>query len=165
MKILELNIRHFGKFEDTRMRFKSGMNQICGGNESGKTTTCAFIKDMLFGINRERGGGRQTDEYALRQPWDNGAYFAGSIRFEQDGKIYRIERNFYQHDRSVKVICESEGRDSTRQYLDGEWLPGNVSEDIFRNTVFIPQTGAQTSASFAGQIRSYLVNRQESGDA
>ena len=164
MKIVELHLKHFGKFEDKRFRFRPGINIICGGNEAGKSTIYAFIRAMLFGIARGRGQSRTLDEYALRQPWDNGAYFAGSLWLEQDDKIYRIDRNFYQSDKDVKVICETDGRDITDRFLNGEWMPGHVPEEVFADTVFIPQTGAQTGAALAEQLRTLLVNRRESGD-
>ena len=57
MQILELNLRHFGRFCQQTIPFHSGLNIIYGGNESGKSTICAFIRAMLFGLEpRGRGG-------------------------------------------------------------------------------------------------------------
>ena len=77
MKILELNMKHFGKFLDHKIRLLPGMNIIYGGNETGKTTMHAFIRAMLYGL--ETGRGKRGEEYLLRQPWDNPAYFAGVL--------------------------------------------------------------------------------------
>ena len=55
MEILELNIQHFGKFLEHRMKLLPGVNIIYGGNETGKSTIHAFIRAMFFGIEPGRG--------------------------------------------------------------------------------------------------------------
>ena len=164
MRILELHMKHFGKFEEERMRFEPGINIIYGGNETGKTTMHAFIRAMLFGIGAGRGRGSRPDEYQLRQPWENGAYFAGAMKVEAKGKVYRIERSFNRSDREVRLICESDGQELPAQ--EGlEELLGGVNEAVFLNTVFISQTGAATDEALAIQLREYMVNMQETSDA
>ena len=64
MEILELNIQHFGKFLEHRMKLLPGVNIIYGGNETGKSTIHAFIRAMFFGI--EPGRGKKGEEYLLR---------------------------------------------------------------------------------------------------
>ena len=165
MKILELHMKHFGKFEDERMRFEPGINIIYGGNETGKSTMHAFIRAMLFGIGNPRGRSSRPDEYQLRRPWENGSYFAGSMRIEQDGKVYRIERTFLKSEREVRLICETDGQevsteeDGIRMLLDG------VNEAVFVNTVFISQAGAATDEALAVRLREYMLNMQENSDA
>ena len=79
MEILELELQHFGKFLDHRVRLHEGINVISGGNETGKTTIYAFIRAMFFGI--ETGRGENGEEYRRRCPWDDPSYFSGTIRF------------------------------------------------------------------------------------
>ena len=50
MEIMELNIKHFGKFLEHKVNFQPGVNIIYGGNETGKSTIHAFIRAMFFGI-------------------------------------------------------------------------------------------------------------------
>ena len=107
MEILELHLKHFGKFTDYRLKLHSGVNIISGGNETGKSTLHAFIRAMFYGLSRNRS--RSLDEYQLRQPWENPDYFAGSLRLLFEEKIYRIERNFNRSDESLRVICETDG--------------------------------------------------------
>lgn len=94
MEILDITVKHYGKFENYRMSFRPGMNIISGGNESGKSTLHSFLRAMLFGLPRGRGRAARTDEYQLRQPWENPGYFAGEMRIREQGEIYRIQRDF-----------------------------------------------------------------------
>ena len=162
MKILELNMKHFGKFLDHKIRLLPGMNIIYGGNETGKTTMHAFIRAMLYGL--ETGRGKRGEEYLLRQPWDNPAYFAGVLRLEHEGKRYRIERNFYKNDRKTGVVCEDSGRQSEDPDKEILSFTAGLSETAFDSTVFISQAGSRTSPEFAGELQNFIINFQESRD-
>ncbi len=88
MRILELQIKNFGKFADKTLRFHQGMNIMTGANEAGKTTIVSFICGMFYGIEKQRGRASGRDEYSLRQPWENPAYFAGVMHFESGGRSF-----------------------------------------------------------------------------
>ncbi len=165
MRILELHMKHFGKFEDERMYFEPGINIIYGGNETGKSTMHAFIRAMLFGIGNSRGKSGRPDEYQLRQPWENGTYFAGSMRIEYHDKIYRIERNFYRNDRDVRLICETDGQELPADARQLQQLLDGMNEAVFVNTIFVSQAGAATDEALAVRLREYMLNMQENADA
>ena len=101
MEIQELFLKHYGKFENHRIPLKTGINIIYGGNETGKTTIHSFIRAMFFGLNRARGRAAHTDEYQVRQPWETPGAFLGSMRIQENGAVYRIDRCF---DRSTKPL-------------------------------------------------------------
>ncbi len=164
MEILELHLKHFGKFQDHKVRLYPGINIIYGGNESGKTTLHAFIRAMFFGFER-RGRGGKNEEYLLRRPWDNPAYFAGTMRLKYRGELYRVERNFDKNDREVRLICESAGRELPAGAKELSELLGGLNETAFCNTVFIPQTGCETDSGLAQELKRFMVNFQESGDS
>ena len=44
----------FGKLKNKKLVLKDGLNVICAPNESGKSTWCAFIRAMLYGIDTSR---------------------------------------------------------------------------------------------------------------
>ena len=163
MEILELNLKHFGKFTDYKLPLHAGINVISGGNETGKTTLHAFIRAMFYGLARNRS--RNMDEYQLREPWDNPAYFAGSMRILHDGRIYRIDRNFYRKDESVTIVCETDGLriEDTQAALHA--FTAGLSESDFDNTIFIRQAQPQTTAQLGEHIRDFLVNLEENGTA
>lgn len=50
MKIKELYVAGFGKLKDLKMTFDDGLNVIVRDNGFGKTTLCAFIKAMFYGM-------------------------------------------------------------------------------------------------------------------
>ena len=137
MEILELNLKHFGKFTDYKLPLHAGINVISGGNETGKSTLHAFVRAMFYGLTRNRS--RNMDEYQLREPWDNPAYFAGSMRILHDSRIYRIDRNFYRRDESVTIVCETDGLriEDTQAALYA--FTAGLSESDFDNTIFIRQ--------------------------
>ena len=57
MKIYSMTAT-FGKLQHETLRFEDGLNIIEAPNEWGKSTWCAFITAMLYGIDtRQRAGG------------------------------------------------------------------------------------------------------------
>ena len=52
MIITEIYIKNFGMLSERRLRFSDGVQVLYGENESGKSTLHAFIRAMLFGMER-----------------------------------------------------------------------------------------------------------------
>lgn len=87
-------MKNFGKFHNERIRFQQGINIVCGGNESGKSTLYTFLQGIFFGIRRKRGTASRTDTYTRCLPWENPSWYEGSVLFEAGGKDFRLDRNF-----------------------------------------------------------------------
>lgn len=90
-------IRHmqgtFGTLDGEQLRLDTGLNIIYAPNESGKSTWCAFLRAMLYGIDtsqRARAGISCPTSRNMRpgaaSPW------AGELELEQDGKRITIRR-------------------------------------------------------------------------
>ena len=164
MIIRELDMRHYGRFEDQKMTFHSGINIIYGPNESGKTTMHSFIRAMFFGLSSRRGGGRQS-EYELRRPWIDPGYFEGSMEIEYASRIYRIDRVFSKGEKNVRLICETDAQEMDAAPEELQKLLMGMNEAAFLNTVFIRQGSVRTDDSLGEILRNYMMQMKQTGDA
>ena len=92
MKIYSMTAT-FGKLEHATLTLQPGLNVIHAPNEWGKSTWCAFLLNMLYGIDtRERtklDSLADKDRYA---PW-SGAAMSGRIELNWNGRDITIERS------------------------------------------------------------------------
>ena len=139
----------FGRLENSSLEPGNGLTVINSPNEGGKSTWCAFIRTMLYGIDtaeRERGGIKPDKvKYA---PW-SGAPMEGRMTLSHEGQ-------------SITLIRRSKGalplREITASYTGsgdpaalntsaiGEELTG-MSKGVFERTVFIRQAGLGISGN------------------
>ena len=141
MTFESLYIKSFGKLNGKRINFSDGINIIEGANESGKSTICAFIQFMFYGLPAK------TADKLRYISWDT-SLASGSIIIKDKGLRYRIER---------EVICAKteEGKYMFREkcgIYDAETnimcfksrSPGEVffgvSSSVFESTAYIRQT-------------------------
>ncbi len=91
MRILSMTAT-FGKLDGETLRFHRGLNVITAPNEWGKSTWCAFVMAMLYGINtRQRSKQGSIAEKERYKPW-SGKPMEGSMELEWKGKSITIER-------------------------------------------------------------------------
>ena len=164
MEILELHLKSYGKFNNHKITLNPGMNIIYGGNETGKSTIHSFIRSMFFGLSRGRGKAAKTDEYQIRQPWNTPGAFLGSMRVQENGEVYRIDRCFDRSTDPLQIVCETHAQESVSPQEDLDKLLGGISENAFVNTVFVPQAHAETDETFAEELRKYMVNSDSTLD-
>nr|WP_295678110.1 AAA family ATPase [uncultured Lachnoclostridium sp.] len=158
MIIKELHPGHFGKFHNVDVELTPGINVIYGKNEAGKSTLHAFVKGMLFGIEKLRGRAGKEDLYVKYQPWDIPGAYQGSMVLTVDGEDYRIIRSFYKKERSIKIIKESTGRELTDAELGVGAIIPKLTESIYRNTISIEQLRAKTEYELAEELKNYITN-------
>ena len=140
MKIIECYIENFGKISGKRFDFKDGFNTILAENGYGKTTLSVFIKCMLYGMSDTKKMSLDENERKRYLPW-SGASCSGSLTFEANGKVYRVERIFAPkaaEDR-FKLYDTTLGRESD-DYTEnlGEELFG-VDAESFERTLFLSE--------------------------
>ena len=92
MKILSMTAT-FGKLEHQTLTLKPGLNIIQAPNEWGKSTWCAFLVSMLYGIDT----GTRTTKSSLADkeryaPW-SGSPMSGRMEIQWNGKNITIERH------------------------------------------------------------------------
>ena len=164
MTLNELTIRGFGKFHDRTFTFSDGINILYGKNESGKSTLHSFLRAMLFGMERARGRAAKTDFFAHFEPWFGDGAYGGTLKFTEDGHVYRLERNFSKNPLDLSITDETEGREipEPREFLSK--LLGNLSVTAFDNTVSIGQLKSSTDAGLVNELKNYIANMNTSGN-
>lgn len=165
MKIKELYLKNFGKFSNQHFFINEGIHIFYGENEYGKSTIYAFIKAMLFGMERGRGRAAQNDEFSRYEPWENPNYYAGIMRFASGGKRFRLERQFDRYSRSTSLVCEDDGEELSLEDGDLEMLLGQVTGESFENTAAIGQLTAKPGQGLAEELKNYAANYYESGSS
>lgn len=165
MEIKELYLKNFGKFSDQHFFINKGIHIFYGENEYGKSTIYAFIKAMLFGMERGRGRAAQNDEFSRYEPWENPNYYAGIMRFTSGGKSFRLERQFDRYSRSASLVCEDDGEELSLEDGDLEMLLGQVTGESFENTAAIGQLTARPGQGLAEELKNYAANYYESGSS
>ncbi|MBQ6839190.1 MAG: AAA family ATPase [Oscillospiraceae bacterium] len=92
MKILSMTAT-FGKLEHQTLTLEPGLNIIEAPNEWGKSTWCAFLVAMLYGIDtRERTTQDTLADKEHYAPW-SGSPMSGRMELEWQGKNITIERS------------------------------------------------------------------------
>ncbi|MGC4018730.1 MAG: AAA family ATPase [Muricomes sp.] len=165
MEIRELYLKNFGKFSEQHFFINKGIHIFYGENEYGKSTIYAFIKAMLFGLERGRGRAAQNDEFSRYEPWENPNYYAGVLVFTSGGKRFRLERQFDRYSRSASLICEDDGEEMSLEDGDLEMLLGQLTTESFENTAAIGQLTARPGQGLADELKNYAANYYESGSS
>lgn len=143
MKILRM-IASFGKLHET-LELHDGMNVLELPNEAGKSTWCAFICAMFYGIDTSERKGKQNQLPAkLRYlPWD-GAPMEGSMDIEHNGRRITLERTssvrapmsiFRAYDTQTGSPIPELTAENCGRILLG------VERSVFERTAFVRQTG------------------------
>ena len=150
MKINKLTAS-FGKFNNESIAFHSGLNIIEAPNESGKSTWCAFILAMLYGVDSSER--TKTGTLPVKQryaPW-SGAPMEGTAELTADNcdiTIIRSTRLKNAPMREFSAVYTGtnipvEGMNATNA---GQMLTG-VSRDVFARSAFVGQGAAAVTGS------------------
>ena len=147
MKLLQLTAT-FGCLDNETLTFDPGLTLITLPNGKGKSTWCAFLRTMLYGLDtRQRDKkGLPADKNRYR-PW-NGKPMEGLLLCEHQGEIIEIRRTSVSGvpmgDFSAKYQATGQPvPDLTGENL-GETLTG-VSREVFDRSVYLRQTNLAVS--------------------
>ncbi len=163
MVIRELYIKNFGKFTERHFYLEDGVQVISGENEFGKSTLHAFIRAMLFGLERGRGRAAAKDTFTRCEPWENPGYYAGVMRFTCGGRNFRLERNFARSVQRASLVCEDDGEELSLEHGDLDMLLGGMSPGLFDSTVSVGQLQAQPGQELYEALENRAVNYFETG--
>ena len=156
MQINQIKIYNYGKLQNKEYTFGPGINLIYGENEAGKSTMQAFLKSMLFGMEKPKGRAAAGELYTKYEPWHAPSYYSGAMHFFVDGKPFYLERNFYVKEKKEVLCNEKDGEELSVAYGDLAVLLGGISKEAYEATYEIPQAGAATGIQLAGLLAEYL---------
>ncbi len=158
MRLIKGHIQNFGGLHDVYLDFTKPITEVCERNGYGKTTICAFIKAMLYGMETTKVNDNTLSERAHYMPFNHGLY-GGYIFIEYDGKVYQITRRFNEKSKtgdklSVRVNGEEGHTDELGDDV-GYKLFG-VDRASFERTAFF-------SSLFDGDIATPDISRKITG--
>ena len=157
----------FGKLQGQTLELGDGLNILQAPNESGKSTWCAFLLAMLYGINsRERERAGFIPDKTRYAPW-SGAAMSGRLDCQTDGQELTITRSTRRQTTPLgdfQAVYAGTG-DSVPDLTGptcGESLLG-VSREVFERSAFIRQAGLPLSqdAGLERRIASLISSGEE----
>ena len=163
-----MQIRHmeanFGRLSHAALDLQPGLNVITAPNESGKSTWCSFIRNMLYGLStRTRGALADKNRYA---PWD-GSAMQGRMDLRGGGEDYTVLRTTRRANAPMgEFACTYYNTatpvpDITGSNL-GETLLG-VPREVFERSAFIGQSGlaVDQDAELERRIAALITTGEE----
>ncbi|MBE7041564.1 MAG: hypothetical protein E7400_06330 [Ruminococcaceae bacterium] len=166
MKLQKIEIEQFGGLKDFVLELSDGAHYICGENEAGKSTLCAFIAIMFYGfLPKYKKDGLRGDGRSLYMPWGE-TYMAGTLHFEADGVDYVLKRRFGKTNKGDKttLMTASDWQEvSIAPNEIGQHFLG-IRESEFYKTLFIGQLGAVFVKDKDDELITRLSNLETTGD-
>ena len=127
MKLTKIKIIHFGKLSNLTFSLPSKeIDVFFGENEAGKSTTVAFIKQILFGFYLRSNKAPFFEEY---EPLAAVSPMGGSLFFELGGSEFELERLWTKGDKSKKGTLTVK--------KDGHIVPESLFFDNIQNLSLI----------------------------
>lgn len=169
MRILSMTAT-FGKLEHSTLVLNPGLNVVSAPNEWGKSTWCAFLCAMLYGLDtRAKSTKSNLADKEHYRPW-SGAPMAGEIRFVWNGRDITIQRS--THGRIplgvFRAFETQSGLDVPELTAEncGETLLG-VEQSVFRRTCFIRFSDLPVTQDDAlrRRLNTLVTTGDESGEA
>ena len=168
MRILEMTAT-FGKLEHETLPLEPGLSVIQAPNEWGKSTWCAFLCAMLYGLDTRakstKGALADKERYA---PW-SGSPMEGRLEVQWQGRNITIERRTrgrvplgefraYETDSGIPVPELTAAN-------CGEWLTG-AEQSVFRRAGFLRLADLPVTQDEAlrRRLRDLVTTGDESGE-
>lgn len=167
MKIKEIKINNYGILKNKKINFENKLNIIYGKNESGKSTLLNYIKNIFYGISKNKNG-KNISEYEKYLPWTE-EEFSGKIKYELDnGENFEVFRDFKKKN---PKIFNSNFEDISGQFnidkKDGNkffYDQTKVDEGMFSSTVLSMQQEVKLSKSDQNVLVQKVANLAASGE-
>ena len=165
MKINKLTAS-FGKLNGDTLQLNDGLNVISAPNESGKSTWCAFIRAMLYGIDSgERAKAGYLPDKQRYAPW-SGAPMQGEMEVSVGDKNITLSRETRLKSAPMREFSAVytgtnipvEGMTGSNA---GEMLTG-ATKEVFRRSAMIEQ--GQVTVNGSPELEKRIAAIVSTGD-
>lgn len=156
----------FGKLDGQALTLTPGLNVISAPNESGKSTWCAFIRAMLYGIDSsERQKAGYLPDKTRYAPW-SGAAMCGSMELSLGDRQITLVRTSKtpsapMREFSAVYTGTSVPVEGLTALNAGQMLTG-VERDVFRRSAFIEQ--GKVAVTHSAELEKRISAIVTSGD-
>ena len=167
MKIKKIKINNYGNLENKEINLEKNINIIYGKNESGKSTLLNYIKNIFYGISKNKNG-KEISDYEKYKPWGKDD-FSGKLKYELDnGEEFEIFRDFNKKNPKIfNKDLEEVSKDFNIVKKDGVQFfydQTNVDETMFTSTVLSMQNEVKLGKEAQSILVQKLANLAGTGD-
>ena len=142
MKIKNIKINNYGNLKQKEINLEKNINIIYGKNETGKSTLLNYLKNIFFGVSKNKNG-KEISDYEKYLPW-SGEEFSGKIKYElDDNEQFEVYRDFKKKN---PVIVNSKFDDISNEFKidkkDGNqffYQQTGIDEKTYLSTIMSPQ--------------------------
>ena len=167
LKIKNIKINSYGPLKQKEINLKNKINIIYGKNESGKSTLLNFIKNIFYGISKNKNG-KEISDYEKYLPWI-GEEFSGKIGYElNSGNYFEIYRDFHKKnpkvfDTNLKEISNNfkiDKKDGNQFFFEQT----GVNEQTYISTIMSAQQEVVLDKQSQNSLVQRIANLAGSGD-
>ena len=167
MKIKNIKINNYGKLENKEINLENKINIIYGKNESGKSTLLNYIKNIFYGISKNKNG-KDISDFEKYKPWGKEDY-SGRLSYELDnGEKFEIYRDFTKKNPKLfNEQLEDVSKDFNIVKKDGIQFfydQTGVDETMFTSTVVSMQEEVKLDRQDQNVLVQKLANLAGTGE-
>ncbi len=167
MKIQNIKINNYGNLKQKEINLQNNINIIYGKNETGKSTLLNYIKNIFYGISKNKNG-KELSDYEKYLPW-TGEEFSGKIKYELNNKnIFEIYRDFHKKN---PVIFNQNLEDISQEFKidkkDGNqffYEQTGIDEKTYTSTIMSLQQEVILDNQSQNNLIQKLANLAGTGD-
>ena len=167
MKIKNIKINSYGILKEKEINLENNLNIIYGKNESGKSTLLNYIKNIFYGISKNKNG-KEISDYEKYTPWI-GEEFSGKIKYELDNeKKFEIYRDF--HKKNANIFDDNLEDISSKFKIDKKdgnqffYEQTGVDEKTYLSTIMSPQQEVVLDKQTQNILVQKIANLAGTGD-
>lgn len=167
MKIENIKINSYGVLKEKEISLKNNLNIIYGKNESGKSTLLNYIKNIFYGISKNKNG-KEISDYEKYKPWV-GEEFSGKIKYRLDnGTSYEVYRDFTK--KNAKLFNDDLEEISSQYKVDkkdgNQFFSSqtNMDEKEYLSTIMTPQQEVVLDQSTQNVLVQKIANLAGTGE-